>query len=559
MKLTISLKRFLIFSFSIVVTLTIFIISFVTVHSYAKNLEEEITNKNLVLARSLVGEVEALLNESGTVLAQIADMTENQKIVAEPNINNYLTSVIKNYYFFDMIEIINDHGIVTHVAPRKSDCLGMDMSAQQFYQVTHQSRQNYWSSMLISLQTGQPTIVISRPLQKGMVVGYLNLARVVDITDRVTLGSDSWVAILDQNGTLIAHTDRALVYQHSNIRNNPGVKKGLAGKPGVIRYDESGKPLLAIVSIIPETSWPVVITQSLNEAFTPLVYARNFFIGGIIVALFLAISFAIWSLRQIVGPLSELANQANQVACGNYETQWPLGRYREFNLLAEDFNIMANAVQFREIELKEALSEKEILLKEVHHRVKNNFQVISSLLRLQSDTIQDPKLYNLFKETRHRIRSMSLVHERLYASTGLTRIDFYEYVETLVKALFQSYGIQSDQFITYQIEMKDIQFGIDHTIACGMIINELVSNALKYAFVGRETGNILIRVKKSDNLYQLVVKDDGVGMPVLIELKEAETLGLQLVVTLVDELHGSITVNRDCGTEFIVEFQEVGA
>lgn len=558
MKLTISLKRFLIFSFSIVVTLTIFIISFVTVQSYAKNLEEEITNKSLVLARSLVGEVEGLLNESGTVLDQIADMIENQQIVAEPNINNYLASVIKNYYCFDMIEIINNQGSVTHVAPLKNDYIAMDMSAHSFYKVNHELH-HYWSSQLISVQTGQPTIIISRPLQNGMLVGYLNLARVVDITDRVTLGSDSWVAILDQKGMLIAHTDRALVYQHSNIRNNPGVKKGLAGKPGVIRYYESGKPLLAIVSIIPETGWPVVITQSLNEAFTPLVYARNFFIGGIVIALFLAISIAIWSLRQIVGPLSELANQANQVACGNYDIQWAPGRYREFNLLAEDFNIMANAVQFREIELKEALSEKEILLKEVHHRVKNNFQVISSLLRLQSDTIQDPKLYNLFTETRHRIRSMSLVHERLYASTGLTRIDFCEYVETLVKTLFQSYGIQSDPLITYRIEMEEVQFGIDHTIACGMIINELVSNALKYAFVGRETGNIVVRVKKCDNLYQLIVSDDGVGMPALIQLKEAETLGLQLVVTLVDELHGNITVNKDCGTEFIVEFQEVGA
>lgn len=202
--------------------------------------------------------------------------------------------------------------------------------------------------------------------------------------------------------------------------------------------------------------------------------------------------------------------------------------------------------------LAEEARKREVLLKEIHHRVKNNMQIISSLLSLQSGYIVDEKYKGMFKESQNRIKSMALIHEKLYQSKDLEKINFHEYITDMVQELVCSYE-NSD--ITLTIEADDIPLGVDTAVPCGLIINELVSNALKHAFPGRK-GEIRVGFHAAHGKIQLVIGDNGVGIPENVDFKRTETLGLKLVTILAeDQLEGSIQLNKDGGTEFSIVFE----
>ncbi len=208
-----------------------------------------------------------------------------------------------------------------------------------------------------------------------------------------------------------------------------------------------------------------------------------------------------------------------------------------------------------EEKIKQSLREKEVLLREIHHRVKNNLQVVSSLLNLQSEHTKDEKYTEMLKESQNRIRSMALIHEKLYKSENLADIDFKEYIESLVHGLVRTY--KTTDRVALKIDVKDISLGIDAAIPCGLIISELVSNSLKYAFPDRE-GDITITLHSSDGKVELVVADSGIGIPDTVDFKKTETLGLDLVTTLVEgQLNGSITLDKKGGTAFYITFEEV--
>jgi PAS domain S-box-containing protein len=204
-----------------------------------------------------------------------------------------------------------------------------------------------------------------------------------------------------------------------------------------------------------------------------------------------------------------------------------------------------------EEQIKESLKEKEVLLKEVHHRVKNNMQIISSLLNLQSRHIKDEQASRIFKSSQNRVKSMSLIHERLYQSKDLAKIDFAEYTRSLTGHLFSSYGIDPRN-INYQVNIKNVLMDISSAIPCGLIINELVSNSLKHAFPDGKKGEIRIDMHASNtNEIVLIVSDNGIGIPEEVGLKKPKTLGLHLVTILAeDQLNGNIELDRRKGTKF---------
>ncbi|MBD1808162.1 PAS domain S-box protein [Microcoleus sp. FACHB-SPT15] len=210
-----------------------------------------------------------------------------------------------------------------------------------------------------------------------------------------------------------------------------------------------------------------------------------------------------------------------------------------------------------EIKIKESLQEKEVLLQEIHHRVKNNLQVISSLLDLQSQHIQNQPMLEIFRESQSRIRSMALVHEKLYQSKDCAKIIFVDYVETLTSYLFQVYGVKAEN-ITLNLKIDDISLNIDTAIPCGLIINELVSNSLKYAFPNRKEGVITVIFQSSLNgQRKLIVKDNGIGLSANFKLDHVKSLGLKLVNVLTKQIEGTIAVNRNAGTEFRISFLEI--
>ncbi len=205
-------------------------------------------------------------------------------------------------------------------------------------------------------------------------------------------------------------------------------------------------------------------------------------------------------------------------------------------------------------QLKTSLKEKELLLREIHHRVKNSLQLISSLLSLQASEIEDETIIERYKESENRIHTISLVHEILYASSDISDINIKDYVEILVDDIVNSYETKN---IDIHIDAEDIKLGIETAIPLGLIINELISNSFKYAFKGIENCEIKISIKKHGNAYCLIVHDNGHGLSDDIDVNNPTTLGLQLIQALVTQLEGSIKVEAHDGTAFKIHFKEL--
>lgn len=203
-----------------------------------------------------------------------------------------------------------------------------------------------------------------------------------------------------------------------------------------------------------------------------------------------------------------------------------------------------------------ALREKEVLLKEIHHRVKNNLQIVSSLLSLQANHMQDQRAREMLKETQRRVKSMSIIHEKLYRASDLAQIDFADYIRELANDLFRSYHISADR-ITLELTLADAVLSVETALPCGLILNELISNCLKHAFPAGRTGEIRIELRSpSDGMFVLTVSDNGIGLPQGLDFRTTTSLGLQLVVTLAEQVRGTIELDRHEGTTFRLLFAE---
>jgi two-component sensor histidine kinase len=266
---------------------------------------------------------------------------------------------------------------------------------------------------------------------------------------------------------------------------------------------------------------------------------------GIVTATLTAITSLLWFLssqyRSALGKARTMTRELEEVA----------SELSEANLNME--TEIAER-QRAEEQINSSLKEKEVLLKEIHHRVKNNFQIIISLLNLQSGGITDANLLRLFNESVNRIRAMALVHEELYQSESISDIDFATYLRTISEELYISYasGPHKPELI---IESENIYLGIDQAIPCGLILNELLTNSLKYAFPGSSDNKITVTMCASGNgEITLSISDNGIGLSENIDIEKISSLGLQLVSVLIKQIHGRYQIDRQNGTSWIITF-----
>lgn len=209
-----------------------------------------------------------------------------------------------------------------------------------------------------------------------------------------------------------------------------------------------------------------------------------------------------------------------------------------------------------ETRLRASLNEKEILLKEIHHRVKNNLQIVSSMLSLQMKQVSDAHSMNLFKETQNRVHSIALFHEKLYESRDLARVDIAPYLVGVARSALAAYGV-SPESMDLAVDASNVPLSMDAAIATGLIVNELVSNALKHAFRGHG-GRILVSLRPEGDDVVLEVADDGAGFPPDIDFRHPKTLGLKLVAIFADQLQGTMGLAREQGTRIVVRFRQEG-
>ncbi|MBM4241276.1 MAG: PAS domain S-box protein [Euryarchaeota archaeon] len=209
-----------------------------------------------------------------------------------------------------------------------------------------------------------------------------------------------------------------------------------------------------------------------------------------------------------------------------------------------------------EMNIKKALEEKEILLREIHHRVKNNMQIISSLLNLQSGYIQDERDLEFFKESQSRVKSMAMIHEKLYQSEDLASIDYSDYIKSFVADLSYMYTVDP-HLIKVKIDVEKIRMNIDTAIPLGLIINELVTNSIKHAFPKGRKGEISVKLFSEGDKLTLTISDNGIGFPEDLDISKTDTLGLKLVNNLIRQVDGKIELDRSHGTEFKIIFKEL--
>jgi len=193
------------------------------------------------------------------------------------------------------------------------------------------------------------------------------------------------------------------------------------------------------------------------------------------------------------------------------------------------------------------------LLREIHHRVKNNLQVVSSFLHLQSRGVNDPNIFKLFQNSQGRIRSMALIHEQLYRSDSFSDIDFGRYIEGLVRYLHGVYQSR-ELLITPTVRSETIHLSIDRAIPCGLLLNEVISNSFKHAFIGRERGEISVDFRRLNGHYELAVRDDGVGLPSGTVKMDPSTLGFQIITSLVEQIGGNMEIQTDSGLGVVITF-----
>ena len=225
------------------------------------------------------------------------------------------------------------------------------------------------------------------------------------------------------------------------------------------------------------------------------------------------------------------------------------GNPQHFIAVVEDITARRDA----ETALKRSLDEKEVLLREIHHRVKNNMQVISSLLSLQAANIEDASLRKLFMESQGRVRAMALIHEILYDSGDLSSIDVKKYVSRLVASLKRMFGTDAGR-TRLTVESQDVTLGIDAMVACGLALSELITNSLKYAFPDGRDGEISIQMfSVPEGGIKLVVRDNGIGLPADLDIRATNTMGMGLVVSLIEkQLRGQLEIESCQGTCFTI-------
>jgi two-component sensor histidine kinase len=204
--------------------------------------------------------------------------------------------------------------------------------------------------------------------------------------------------------------------------------------------------------------------------------------------------------------------------------------------------------------LQAALQEKEVLLTEVYHRIKNNLQIISSLLDLQAETVADPQVRALFEDSQQRIQAVALLHESLSQAKNVARIPVAEYINRLSTQVFQAFAPPGDR-ITLSIQADPIWIEVRNAVPCGLLVNELLSNSLKYAFPGDQGGEVTIALRAtSEGQMVLIVRDTGIGFPADVDFRHTDSLGLQLVCLLTEQLGGTIELERASGTQWTLRF-----
>jgi len=516
-------------------------------------LRDSLHERNRALAASVANEVRIFLDGYQNALEILAHLPARGSAEAE--------AVAVSSPAFQSVIYADSEGRVRAVSA-DSGLRDFDVSRRAFFAVPSRTRASYLSDSEMSADGYEPSVALSVPVDEalggGVVVGFIGLATLTDYVKGLAKRPDDMVAVADGTGTFVAHSDIERVRRRENLFSLPGLGMAPESDDRTARID--GRDYLLNRDYIPKNGWTVVVAQPLERLIVP---ARES--GLVVVAIaFGAILASSLAIARLLGlaerDIAALVDRTRAIASGDYAHRLDYEGYKDFNALADNFRVMADSVGGRELALHDArglalanLGEKEVLIREIHHRVKNNLQLVISLLSLQagSETGADPEA--IYEESINRVRAMAMIHEMLYQSESLARIDFAEYVKSLVESLLYL-GPSGSIEIRLDLELDPIELDIDTAIPCGLLINEALTNSLKYGCLGPEP-RVRVHMKcRGDGSVRLELGDTGPGIPPSVLPETTQSLGLRLIFSLAKQLKGNLELSREGGTTWTMTF-----
>jgi two-component sensor histidine kinase/HAMP domain-containing protein len=502
-----------------------------------------------------------------------------------------------NPVFMEIIFIDANGNPVLDAARDQANMANQFTILQSEWFLTAKSGQKSYSRVQTSAQNESYTIFAMPSVHGGVLAAQIQMDALWETVAKIHFGKAGSIYIVNMKGQVIAHPDPQVVLSNQNIKDTT-LFKTILQTPGQkwigSTVNFNGVSVVCVSTPVEQTDWIVISELPQDEAYATSRQASMLIPLAISFLMSLtAFLFSELLNRLIIQPLELLRAGANQIGQGQLSHRITIPRPDELGEIMAVFNTMAADLEEKhaalrrytteleqrvrertadltrtnsdlldevherkaaEEQVRASLNEKEILLKEIHHRVKNNLQIISSLLNLQVGKVTDPQTIQVLHESQSRVRSMALIHEKLYQSDSLARIDFGEYVKSLTTDLFRSYqrGLGRVQL---KIEVDEVALELDQAVPCGLILNELMTNALKYAFPDRRIGTLHVELSaRPEHMLCLRVADDGAGMPPEFDSTTSKSLGLQLVQSLVAQLDGHLKVDNTSGTAFEVTF-----
>lgn len=516
-----------------------------------------------IIVHSLAGRAMAYLEENATALRAAGQSLESGAVEVG-KLPVFLGRLLENYPVFETLMVLDEKGLVEAISPDDPDFLGIDFSRQGFYRGSRERFEVAFSDTFLSLRTGLSVVSLTARAGPRSVVGILDLEKLSSFLVGVTLGKEGAASIVDSVGTVIADRNRELVLQRSVFRFHALLDKAGTGELVSGIYAADGKPYRATALRMPFTGWTVALYQPLSEANALSTAMLMGLLGAMSLAVAVFIVLLLLARRRILLPLERLSAEAARISAGDYSGQGGPEAvvadtgFTEIEALKRAFSETRMAVGAREASmlaaedrLRESLTQKDVLLREIHHRVKNNLQIISSILSLQADALRGDPAEASFLECQSRVQAMAAVHERLYQSEDLSRVSVREYFETLLEAAFM-HGAEWAPAARRHLSVDDSTLDLDRAVPCGLIVAEALSNSMKHAFPDGREGTISVRFAQVGDRFELCVKDDGAGPGSGFTERRPSSLGLQLIDALSRQLRAEARIGAAEGGGFEV-------
>lgn len=531
--------------------------SVITHQNYRKNITSQIQNMMSVLSQS----VDNFFHEPEQHLIKVRDHIEEYHATPEVEDENcFILDVVHLIDGFDSFYLLDENGIVLNTWPYDPDIKNIDLSNQNFFSRASRHGDVHWSNSFINIRNGYPTIALSIQSNLGLVAAYYNLQELSDFVSVDFSNPDSFVAILERNGSIVAHNNSRIAIQSENLRNLDSVKRAINGEFGLFIEPYNGSKWLISIQEAAHSGFLITVFRPYDAIYGQIRTLEYVHLSSLIFALVLLSAIMYRYMNRAFKNLHDLMN-AIQLASDGYYQEAASSQYVEFELLSKNFGNMVQKVAEREEQLKQSIGEKDTLLRELYHRTKNNMQVILGLMKLYANDHHTYSTQEILDRIASKIYAIALVHQKLYQSADLSNIRLQEYIEELSDILIRTFAPGSPH-ISHTVNCGEIRLLIDYAVPCGIILNELITNSMKYAFDftpdsdAGEQPEIRIDAQITQNANILIrYSDNGRGLN-KTEAKAGEnTLGLELVKSIAEfQLNGNFTIEDGPGYRCSIRF-----